>query len=176
MDCCQAWNLMMKSFDRENSQEAEGQLKAHLDLCEGCRTQYEVLADAFSEMHELNDVAPQDMEMRVMQKLGEMKKEEKILLPFVAVPLLMLLFIIAYGLYQAVSMGPIALIDQIAKGLTAAYRTSQAVFIVIHWLFRTYYIMQAILVLLISGVVYGIFSLVMNYRKARNQFIWRISK
>lgn len=177
MDCSKAWNLMMKSFDQESSEEMEEQLEGHLALCDGCRIQYEALVHALAEMRAFNDFAPEDMEMRVMQKLGAMKKEVKTLLPYVTAPLLMFsLTLMGCGVYQAMTKGLFALVDPIIKALTIAYRTSQAVSVVIHRLFNTFYVKQAVGALLILVLAYGIYSMAGYYRKARNRFIWRISK
>ncbi len=171
MDCNQAWNLMMKSLDNENNLADQDRLKEHLLMCNTCKKQYDALNMAFDEMAEFEDLAPDHIEKRVMLKLKTVQKPGTYLLPYVVTPLLMVLLLLGFGFYQAIKTGPISLLDQVFKTLAVAHGTSQALLSIFERIFSLLYMKQALIVLLIVGVLYSLYIVIKHYRKIRKDII-----
>ncbi|MGI6124748.1 MAG: anti-sigma factor family protein, partial [Acetivibrionales bacterium] len=98
MDCRQAWNLMMKGFDKEISQLQEKELNMHLDVCDSCKTRFENLNEAFAALDATDIEAPPDIEKTVMAKLNSVKHKRDFLMPYVISNLIVFVGIIALWL------------------------------------------------------------------------------
>lgn len=171
MDCRQAWNLMMKSFDNEISKSHEKELNMHIDECASCKTSFNKLTETFTFMEASKWQAPTDIEKRVMAKLSSAKHKGDFLMPYVICNLIVFVGIIAIWLDNVFRIGMFTFIREVFNKVVIAYNTSASVFAAFQSFFRTYFIKPTISITIIALLIYGLLNIVLNLQKMRRRHV-----
>lgn len=171
MDCRQAWNLMMKSFDNEISKSHEKELNMHIDECGSCKTRFDKLTETFTFMETSNWQAPTDIEKRVMAKLSSAKHKRDFLMPYVICNLIVFSGIIVTWLDNVFRIGIFTFIKEVFNEVVVAYNMSATVFAAFRNFFSTYFIRPTINIAVIAFLIYGLLSIVLNLQKMRRRHV-----
>ncbi|NLL66229.1 MAG: zf-HC2 domain-containing protein [Clostridiaceae bacterium] len=170
MDCRQAWNLMMKGFDKEISQLQEKELNMHLDVCDSCKTRFENLNEAFAALDATDIEAPPDIEKTVMAKLNSVKHKRDFLMPYVISNLIVFVGIIALWLDNIFRIGIFEFLKDAFNEVVLAYNTSTAVFTVLQILV-TYFIKPVLNIIISAGLIYGVLSIILTLQRMRRRHV-----
>ena len=170
MDCRQAWNLMMKSFDNEISQHNQKELNTHIDACNFCKTKFEKLNNAFIVLETTNLQAPSDIEEKVMANLGFRKHKRDFLLPYVIFNLIVFVGIVATWLDNLFRIGIYAFLRETFNKAVVAYNTSATVLTTFQNFFNIYFIKPTRSIALIGGLIYAILSIISAFQKMRRKY------
>ncbi len=169
MNCRQAWNLMMKHLDSDLKPFLHEKLNVHLNKCNVCKEKFESLNEAFLVMDNLNEKAPSDIEKKVMARLDAVEKEKDFIIPYVIVNLIIFISIIIFWMEKIFETGIASFIGEIYKGMSAAYNTSTAVLTAFLRFWDSFLLRPAIIVIVVSGSIIGVLSLISVIQKARKR-------
>lgn len=165
MDCKQAWNLMMKHFDKEEIKHGNDELNKHLSACYFCKTNFESLKKSFVELEIMDIKAPLNIEEKVMARLPTSKPKRDFLLPYIAANLIVFICTIIYWIYQLFEKGIFLFLKETFNGAIAKYKASTMVLRAYENFFSNYVLKEAINVLFIAGLIYVIISLLSALQK-----------
>ncbi len=170
MDCRQAWNLMMKSFDKDISQPNQKGLNMHIDACNSCKTRFEMLNEAFIALKTTDNKAPIDIEKKVMAKLDLRKQKKDFLMPYVIFNIIVFLGIVASWLDSIFRIGIYAFLREVFNEAVKAYNTSAAVFTAFQNFFNIYFIKPTMNIAIIGGLIFSILSIRAVFKKLRRRY------
>lgn len=171
MDCRKAWDLMMKSFDREISKLHEKELDMHIDKCCSCKTRFDKLTEVLTFMETPDLQAPADIEKRVMAKLSSTKHKRDFLMPYVICNLIVFVGIVVIWLDNVFRSGIFTFIKEVFNEVVNAYNTSATVFTAFRNFFSTYFIKPTINIAVIALLIYGLLIIVSILQKMRRRYI-----
>lgn len=173
MDCDKVWKLMMKSFDREASNEENELLEAHCSVCEMCQAQYNSLSGAFSEIKEYETEVPDDIVGLVMARTKQLK--HKSTMHYILFPVLFLIAVVGFVIYMAYIKGPVLFIDSVYNAVVLMYKRASTSIMFLQSFFDTGYFKMIFMLSLLFGVAYGLYYILINLNQ-ENKVYGRISK
>lgn len=171
MDCRRAWNLMMKSFDKEISKLHENELNTHISECGSCKAKFDKLAETFSLIETSAFQAPADIEDRVMTKLDSVKQKRDFLMPYVIFNLIVFAVIVVSWLDNILRIGIFTFAKDVFNELVAAYNTTAAIFMTYRNFFNMYFIKPTLNIAIIAGLIYGSLSIASLLKKMRRRYV-----
>jgi hypothetical protein len=136
--------------------------------CDFCRGRWDLLDSVERQLKSTEDAAPPTVVKAVMDGIRSIRRKEKTgLLPFIVSPAALLIAVLGFLLFNVVQAGPIAMMDETARALAALIKVAQAIGAVVQYIFRLFYLKDAILGL--SAVLLGgAAALVFRYFKKSN--------
>ena len=171
MDCKRAWNLMMKSFDKELSKLHESELNTHINECGSYKARFDKLTEAFIFMETSVWQAPADIEKRVMTKLNSVKQKRDFFMPYVIFNLIVFGVIVVSWLDNILRIGIFTFVKDVFNELVAAYNTSAAIFETYRDFFNAYFIKPTVKIGIIAGIIYGLLSIASFLQKMRRRYV-----
>lgn len=177
MDCTKTWDLMMKKVDGAASETEAVKLDGHLSECGACAEAFRSLRFALDGIRDADPKAPEGLEAGVMAKLSLIDQKEKLkMLPYALSPVIALLAILAFYLFNTFRLSPISMMDETARLLSFVYKLLDAVVAVGRYLMRVLYVREllfAAMLFAITGLVAYLFK---NRKNPAGGFSWRVSK
>ncbi|NLX64973.1 MAG: hypothetical protein GX022_09420 [Clostridiaceae bacterium] len=171
MDCRRAWDLMMKSFDKEISELLESELNTHVNECASCKARFDKLTKVFAFMETAVWQAPADIEKRVMTKLNSVRQKRDFLMPYVIFNFIVFTTIVVYWLDNLLSINIFTFAKDLLNEIVVAYNTSVTIIATYRSFFNTYFVRPTVNIAIIAGIIYGLLSIASFLQKMRRRCV-----